>query len=57
MVCLPCYALVDTRKVSWTEVSTTMSMVDVLDTLDALNYITAQRNATREMSEDEYDQE
>jgi len=32
-----------------------MSITDVLDAIDALNFIMGQKNAVREMSEDEYD--
>lgn len=39
----PCFELYHARRASWTELDTLMSVTDVLDAIDALNYCASRR--------------
>jgi hypothetical protein len=40
----PCFELYNARRATWTELDTVMSVVDVLDAIDALNYFAGRTN-------------
>lgn len=39
----PCFLLYHAKRATWTELDSTMSMTDVLDAIDALDYLNRQR--------------